>query len=167
MHFQKRFLMAFITFPLFFSNPRLPQELWRAARQSQQPSHSCLCTFREKASLVSHPSSHFCNHLVTLIDQRNFASAHSFKGLLKKFTIGRSNLGERQGLTLLNARVILLIMHMKCPIHTGLLGMQLYTGSQRFPTFRCNVIQLLLNTHNHLQRTCISMATSSPASLFN
>lgn len=95
--------MTFITFP-FFSNPRLPQELWRAARQSQGPQHSCLCTFREKVPLVSHSSSHFCNCLVTLIDQTNFASAHLSKDLLQKFTTGPFNLGERQGPTVLNCK---------------------------------------------------------------
>lgn len=39
---------------------------------------------REKVPLVSHSSSPFCICLVTLIDQRNFVSAHPSKGLLKK-----------------------------------------------------------------------------------
>lgn len=86
---------------IVFSNPWLPQELCRAARQSQQPSHSCLCTFREKVLLVSHSSSHFCNHLVTSIEQRNLASAHLSKSLLQKFT---TRLGERQRLTVLNRK---------------------------------------------------------------
>lgn len=89
---------------IVFSNPQLPQELWRAVRQSQQPSHFHLCTFREKVSLVSPSSSHFYNHLATSIEQRNFASAHSSKGLLQKFTTGPSILGEMQGPTVLNCK---------------------------------------------------------------
>lgn len=133
---------------------------WRAARQSQQPSLSCLCTFREEVPLASHSSSHLCNLLVTLIDQTNFASAHLFKGLLQKFTTGPSNLGERQGPTVLNCKSNPFIHALEClKLRHSECGFT--HSSHRFPAFKYNVIQLLLNTHNYLQRTCISMATSS------
>lgn len=88
--------MTFIIFQLFFQIHGCPKSF-----VEQQPSHSCLCTFREKVLLVSHSSSHFCNHLVTSVEQRNFASAHLSKSLLQKFT---TRLGERQRLTVLNCK---------------------------------------------------------------
>lgn len=127
-----------------------------------EPATITLLTFREKVPLVSHPSSQFCNCLVILMDQKNFCICSFIQRFVKK--PHNWPLQPRREARMHTTEL------QEWPFYSFIWGVPFTPGhsecgftcvSQRFPASKCNVIQLLLNTHNPLQRTCISMATSS------